>query len=79
MLAGAIRMAADTQEVRVPISPEQEELLFEHALGAELVLAPGERTWMLNQLHRKKPKAVIASAVLDIESGEWILQVKDHD
>ncbi len=72
-------MEAMIEKLRVPVSPEQEDLLFEHALGGELVLAPGERAWMLNQLHKRRPKASIISAVLDIEEGEWVLDIKAHD
>lgn len=62
-------------EIRVPVSPEQEELIVDHAIGAELMLYPGERAWMLNQARKQVKNCIIVSADLDIENGEWVLSV----
>ncbi len=62
-------------EIKVPVSPEMEEVIFEHAFGGELGVYPDERAWILTQARKKVPGCVVLAADLDIENGEWVLSV----
>lgn len=64
-------------ELRVPCSPEQEDILLEHALGkCELGVLPDERAWMLAQARKQSPGCRIVAADLDIENATWVLTVQ---
>ena len=61
-------------EVRVPISPEQEDVLVDHAMGlGPLAMQPDERAWIRAQVAKKHPGKKITGADLDIQRGEWIV------
>lgn len=65
-------------ELRVPVSPEQEELIMEFAVteNKQLGIYTDERVWMLGQARKLKPGCKIKGADLDLEKGEWVLEVE---
>jgi hypothetical protein len=61
----------------VPCSEMQKETIAHHALGlGDLVMFPGERTWMVEQARKKVPHCRVVGAHLDIEQGLWVLEVE---
>lgn len=63
--------------LRVPCSPEQEDVILDHLLfNGELGVQPDERAWMLAQARKQHPACQILSADLDLESVEWILTLR---
>ena len=61
-------------ELRVPVSPEQEEVIADHLFkGTELGLLPGERAWMIGQARKVHAGCRIKAADLDIENATWVL------
>lgn len=66
-------------EVRIPISPEQEDVLVDHAMGqCVLGMQPDEREWIRAQVAKKHPGKIIKSADLDIAEGQWVVTVADR-
>jgi hypothetical protein len=64
--------------LRVPISPEQEELIADYAFSADkqLGIYTDERIWMIQQARKQLPGCVVKSADLDIAKGQWVLEVE---
>ena len=55
----------------------QKETIAQHALGlCELVMFPGERTYMVVEARKQVPGCVVKSANLDVENGRWELEVE---
>ena len=64
-------------EARIPISPDQEDVLFEHALtDGPLAVQPDERAWIRAQIAKKHPGMKIVGADLDILKGEWVVTLQ---
>jgi len=62
-------------ELRVPCSPEQEDVIADHVLyDTELGMLPDERAWILSRI-RKITDAKIISANLDIVKAEWVVTI----
>ena len=62
--------------LRIKCSNEQLDVIEDHLLtGAELGVLPDERHWMLAQVRKLHPEAKIKSANLDLENGEWELEI----
>ena len=65
-------------EVRIPCSPEQEEVIVEHAIsGLPLGMQPDERAWIRGQLAKLGHTGRILGADLDIEEAEWVVTLKE--
>ena len=64
-------------ELVVPVSPEQEDVIADHALnGSELGLLPSERLWMVAQARKVHPTCKVVGADLDIETVTWTLKLE---
>jgi len=64
-------------QIRVPCSPEQEEVIFYHAAtDAELGILPDERAWIMAQARTVHPGCTVTGADLDIENGTWVVDVE---
>jgi hypothetical protein len=62
--------------IRVPCSPEQKEVVLDHLLSLrELGMQPDERAWIIAQA-KKQGAVKILAADLDIESGEWVVDIE---
>lgn len=60
-------------------SPEQQEVIADHALSAsreEIKLQPDERAWILANAQARSPGCRVLSADLDIENGVWIVSIE---
>lgn len=65
-------------EVKVPCSPEQEDVIAEHLLfGGELGILPDERAWIRNHVS-KLVVGTIVGAELDLENATWVVQVRQN-
>lgn len=63
--------------IHIPCSPEQEDIILEHALGrGQLGVLPDERAWMLAQARKQVPGCRVLSADLDVENARWELTVQ---
>lgn len=64
-------------EMTVPVSPEQQEVIADYALGdGELGLLPDERQWMIAQARKKHPGCVIKAADLNLHDLTWVLSIE---
>lgn len=66
-------------ELRFKCSPEQEEVIADHALSTgngPLYIQPDERAWIVANARKQVPGCVVKSADLDIENGTWVVQVE---
>jgi hypothetical protein len=69
--------SARPSELRVPCSPEQEDVIADHLFeDAELGMLPDERAWIIAQVAKRVGDAKILSADLDIGSAEWIVRIQ---
>jgi len=63
--------------IRIPVSPEQEEVIALHLLkGTVLGMVEDERAWMLTHARNLYPGCTIKAADLDIGEGEWVLDLE---
>ena len=63
-------------EIRIPCSPEQEDVIADHLLsGDQLGMQPDERAWILSNVRKLHPAAKVISADLDLADCQWVLQV----
>lgn len=63
--------------VEIPCSPEQEDVIFDHAVGkGQLGMVADERHWMLAQLRKIHPTGRITAAALVVDEGKWRLTVE---
>jgi hypothetical protein len=63
----------------IQTSPEQEEVIADHLFyGKPLGMLPDERAWILNHVVKMAPGHQVLSAKLNVESAEWILELKEH-
>lgn len=66
-------------ELRFKCSPEQEEVIADHALspGSEpLMIQPDERAWIVANARKRVPGCRIKAADLDIENGMWVVEIE---
>lgn len=65
-------------EIKVPCSPEQEDVIADHLLfGGELGILPDERAWIKNHVQKRHPEGRVVTAQLDLENAQWIVEVSD--
>ena len=65
-----------SNEIEIPCSPEQEDVIADHLLyGGELGILPDERAWIKNHVVKRHPNSRIMGAQLDIENAKWIVQI----
>lgn len=64
-------------ELRVPCSPEQEDVLADHLLlGGPLGMQPDERAWIVAQVRRAHPMARVVAADLDLGAAVWVVTIE---
>jgi hypothetical protein len=64
--------------IRVPCSPEQEDVIADHLFkGGPLGMQPDERAWIIAQVKQLGLKGRVKAADLDLASGEWILELQE--
>ena len=64
-------------KITIEASLMQKETIAHHALGlGELVMFPGERTYMVEQARKQVPGCRVTAAHLDVENGRWELEVE---
>lgn len=69
-----------SQTIKVPVSPEQEDVLFDHAMGkGELGMLPDERHWMVAQARKQVPGCRVTGADLDVANGQWVLEIETEE
>ena len=62
--------------LRIPCSPDQVDVIADHLLeGAELGMQPDERAWIIANVRRQHPTAVVVSADLDLGEAEWVVEL----
>jgi hypothetical protein len=62
--------------LRIPVSPEQGDILFDHAMNkGTLGMNPDERAWIMAGVQKLQPGCKVEKADLDIENGEWVVDV----
>jgi len=63
-------------ELRIPCSPEQEEVIADHLLfGQQLGMQPDERAWIVSRIKKQYPTAKVIAADLDLANAEWVVTV----
>jgi len=67
-------------QIRVPVSPEQEEFIVQFAASddKQLGIYPDERHWMVAQARMQYPACYVKAADLDIENGQWVLEIEEQ-
>ena len=66
-------------KVTFPCSPEQEEVIADHALSPgrdALKIQPDERAWIVANARKQVPGCTVKAADLDIENGTWTVDVE---
>lgn len=64
-------------EVKIPCSPEQEEIIFDHAINnGPLGILPDERAWILNNVRKLGHHGKIQSADLDLTEAQWVVSIQ---
>ena len=64
-------------ELRVPCSPDQEDVIADHLLnGTALGMQPDERAWIIAQTRKVYPTGRVTAADLDVGEAEWVIQVQ---
>lgn len=64
-------------ELRIPCSPEQEDVIADHLfLGQALGMLPDERAWIIAHVHKQHPSGRVMAADLNIVAAQWIVQVQ---
>ena len=64
-------------EVRIPCSPDQEDVIADHLLlGNAIGMQPDERAWIIANVRKLYPQARVQSADLDLAESEWVVQIK---
>jgi uncharacterized membrane protein YkoI len=67
------------KEISFKCSPEQEEVIADHALSAgreEMKIQPDERAWILANARSLEPNCKVLAADLDIENGMWYVDIE---
>ena len=70
------------KEINFKCSPEQEEVITDHALAKgrdELRIQPDERAWILANARSQYPHCKVLAADLDIENGLWYVDIELPD
>jgi hypothetical protein len=67
-------------QIRVPVSPEQEEFIVQFAASEDkqLGIYNDERHWMVAQARMRFPGCHVKAADLDIENGQWVLEIEER-
>ena len=64
-------------KLTIEASMMQKETIAQHALDlCELVMYPGERTYMVAQAQKQVAGCRVLSAHLDVENGRWDLEIE---
>ena len=64
-------------KVMVPFSMAQELLIEEHLFnGKRLFVAPDEYRRLTTWVARRHPEHKIREAMIDIENGQWVLELQ---
>lgn len=67
-----------TINLTIPISPDQEDVLFDHVMyGAELGVVVDERAWMMAHAQKAHPGCKLLAADLNLAEGVWVLTLKE--
>lgn len=67
------------KEISFKCSPEQEEVIADHALSngrEEMKVQPDERAWILANARALEPNCKVLAADLDIENGMWYVDIE---